>query len=148
MQISYYLKPGFLSRWMQEIRFLPLLIHFPAVIITMILILAGTFSLIDFAMPEGPVNYGEFFPHGWLNGSFTFLFVLSAIAGIRGISAYWKNMKSLREESGLWTRLTFINFWQVILKIMVHRDLIAVQNIEAAPRPISLFSGDSFCCYL
>jgi quinone-modifying oxidoreductase subunit QmoC len=121
-QISYYSKPGFLSRWMQDIRFLPLLILFPVLIITMILILAGTFSLLDFTMPEGPVNYGEFFPHGWLNGSFTFLFFLSATAAVSGIRLYWKNMKCLQEDNSSLPRLTFINFWQVIRKIMVHRD--------------------------
>ncbi|MCK5463502.1 MAG: 4Fe-4S dicluster domain-containing protein, partial [Bacteroidales bacterium] len=94
-QISYYSKPDFLSRWMQDIRFLPVVILFPVLIITIILILAGTFSPLDFSMPAGPVNYGEFFPHGWLNGSFTLLFVLSAMAGISGIRQYWKNMKGL-----------------------------------------------------
>jgi quinone-modifying oxidoreductase subunit QmoC len=121
-QISHYARPAWLSRWLQDIRYLPLVILLPVVMITMILILAGTFTLADFSMPDGPVNYGEFFPHGWLNGSFTFLFVLSAIAGINGISRYWKNMKSLHEDNSAWQRLTFRNFWQVIRKIMVHRD--------------------------
>jgi len=121
-QIAYYSKPGFLSRWMQDIRFLPLLILFPALIITIILILAGTFSPLDFSMPEGPVNYGEFFPHGWLNGSFTLLFVLSAIAGISGIRQYWKNMNGLQEGRGPLAGQTFTKCWQVIRSIMVHRD--------------------------
>lgn len=121
-QISYYSKPGFLSRWMQDIRFLPLVILLPAFIITLILVLAGTFSPLDFSMPEGPVNYGKFFPHGWLNGSFTLLFVLSAIAGISGIRQYWNNMKCLQEETGSLPRLSFLHFWQVLRNIMIHRD--------------------------
>jgi quinone-modifying oxidoreductase subunit QmoC len=121
-QISHYSKPGFLARWMQDIRFLPLLILFPAVIIGMILILAGTITMAGFSMPEGPVNYGKFFPHGWLNGSFTLLFALSAMAGISGISSYWKNMKTLEEGKHSLSRMTFLKFWRVIRTIMVHRD--------------------------
>jgi quinone-modifying oxidoreductase subunit QmoC len=121
-QISHYSKPGFISRWMQDIRFLPLVVLFPALIIAMILVLAGTFTLAGFSRPDGPVDYGQFFPHGWLNGSFTFLFGLSAIAGISGIRAFWRNMKCLHEGSSSLPRLTFQNFWQVIRKIMVHED--------------------------
>ena len=121
-QISHYSKPGFLSRWMQDIRFLPLVILFPSVIISTILILAGTFNFDNFALPEGPVNYGKFFPHGWLNGSFTLLFVLSAIAAVQGIRKYWQNMKRIQEDTSQIGRLTFAKFWQVIRKIMVHKD--------------------------
>jgi quinone-modifying oxidoreductase, subunit QmoC len=121
-QISHYARPGFLSRWMQDIRFLPLVIFFPALVITMILLVAGTFSPSDFTLPAGLVNYGAFFPHGWLNGSFTLLFVLSAMAGINGIRQYWKNMKSLPDESISLPRLTFTKCWQVIRTIMIHRD--------------------------
>lgn len=128
MQISHYAKPGFLSRWMQDIRFLPLVVLFPVVIIMTILILAGTFSLADFSMPEGPVNYGEFFPHGWLNGSFTLLFTLSAIAGINGIRSYWKNMKGGQEDKQAVPSLTFRKFWQVLRTIMVHRDFNRCQE--------------------
>jgi len=121
-QISHYARPGFLSHWMQDIRFLPLVILFPALIITIILILAGTFSPLDFSMPRGPVNYGEFFPHGWLNGSFTLLFVLSAVAGISGIRQYWKNMKGQQVAGNPQPRFGFLRLWQLIQTIMIHHD--------------------------
>jgi quinone-modifying oxidoreductase subunit QmoC len=127
-QISHYSKPGFLARWMQDIRYLPLVLLVPVVIITTILILAGTFSPGDFSMPDGPVNYGEFLPHGWLNGSFTLLFVLAAIAGIGGIRAYWKNMKSLQEVNPPTPRPTLPRFWQVFRSILVHRDFNRCQE--------------------
>ena len=127
-QITHYSKPGFLSRWMQDIRFLPLVLLFPVVIITAILILAGTFSPGDFSMPEGPVDYGEFFPHGWLNGSFTILFLLSAFAGINGIRAYWKNMKGLQEGQIEAPRMTLPKIWQVFRSILVHRDFNRCQE--------------------
>jgi quinone-modifying oxidoreductase subunit QmoC len=120
--ISYYSKPAFLSRWMQDARFLPLVILLPAVIIYLILLLAGTFTLSGFSLPERPVNYGAFFPHGWLNGSFTFLFALAALAGIGGISAYWKKMKNLHNAEPSPRRLTSKDFWKVLRNILVHRD--------------------------
>jgi len=121
-QISHYARPGFLSSWIQDIRFLPLVFLLPALIITIILIMAGTFSPLDFSMPKGPVDYGEFFPHGWLNGSFTLLFVLSAIAGISGIRQYWKNMKGVQNTNNPQPGFSFLNFWQLIRTIMIHRD--------------------------
>jgi quinone-modifying oxidoreductase subunit QmoC len=122
LQIAHYARPAFLSRWMQDIRYLPLVVLLPAIIITAILIWAGTFSLAGFSVPEGPVNYGAFFPHGWLNGSFTLLFALSALAGIRGITAYWKQMKNRPGEHPSLQRLTFRMGWEVIRRILVHRD--------------------------
>ena len=127
-QISHYSKPGFVSRWMQDIRFLPLVVLFPAIMITLILILAGTFSPLDFSMPEGPVNYGKFFPHGWLNGSFTLLFILSAIVGIRGMRSYWKNMKRLQEAKQAVPMFTFKKIWQVFRSILDHRDFNRCQE--------------------
>ncbi len=121
-QIRHYASPAWLSRWMQDIRYLPLVILLPVVMIALILLLAGTLTLAGFSTPEGQVNYGDFFPHGWLNGSFTFLFVLSAIAGIRGVVRYWNNMKSLHEESHARPRLRFQEFWPLVRNVMVHRD--------------------------
>ncbi len=88
-QIAHYSKPGFLSRWMQKPAFLPFALLFPALIIVLILSLAGTFKI-----PEGPVDYSAFFPHGWLNGSFTALFVLSTIGAVAGLRKFWRNLKA------------------------------------------------------
>ena len=87
-QIAYYCKPGFLSRWMQRPGFLPIALLFPVLIITLILSLAGTFSI-----PEGPVDYSKFFPHGWLNSSFAALFALATTGAVTGIRKFWKKMQ-------------------------------------------------------
>ena len=61
----FYSRPRFLAKWLHSPKYLPLIILLPALIIFGIISLAGTFKI-----PEGPVNYSDFFPHSWLNGSF------------------------------------------------------------------------------
>ncbi|MFC2098556.1 4Fe-4S dicluster domain-containing protein [Bacteroidota bacterium] len=92
-QIAHYSKPVFLAQWMQKPAFLPAALLFPVAIIILILSLAGTFSI-----PEGPVDYSKFFPHGWLNGSFTALFVLSTAGAIIGLRKFSRNVISLRSS--------------------------------------------------
>jgi quinone-modifying oxidoreductase subunit QmoC len=88
-QINHYSRPGFLARSLQKPAFLPLALLFPAAVIILILSLAGTFSI-----PEGPVDYSKFFPHAWLNGSFSALFALSTLGAVAGLKEFWKNIKS------------------------------------------------------
>ncbi len=119
-QIAHYSKPGFLARWMQNPVFLPALIALPVAIIILILSLAGTFTV-----PEGPVDYSKFFPHGWLNVSFTALFVLSTMAAITGLRKFWKNIKegasgATDRQSG--STSSFGRFISLIGRIMRHRD--------------------------
>ena len=106
--ILNYARPKFLARWMHDWRFLPLILLFPVVLISFILILAGTFQI-----PEGPVVYSKFFPHAWLNGSFS-LFFFGAIFGmIIGIRKYWKDMQKEHpgdiDKTSFWSafKLTF-----------------------------------------
>lgn len=114
-QIVYYSKPGFLASWMQDPKFLPLVLLFPVAVIILILTLAGTFIV-----PAGPVDYSSFFPHGWLNGSFTALFILSTIAAVTGIRKFWKNIKAVKTQTAPATGNR--SFIHVILNIMSHRD--------------------------
>ncbi|MEZ5073129.1 MAG: 4Fe-4S dicluster domain-containing protein [Bacteroidales bacterium] len=62
---AHYTRPRFLYRMVNEPAWLPLAVLIPVVGILLILFLAGTHQI-----PGGPVDYGKFFPHGWLNGSF------------------------------------------------------------------------------
>ncbi|MBT3244783.1 MAG: quinone-interacting membrane-bound oxidoreductase complex subunit QmoC [Bacteroidetes bacterium] len=64
-------RPKFLAKWLSSPKYLPLLLAIPTLIIAGIIALAGTF-----AIPDGLINYSEFFPHAWLNGSFS-IFVLA-----------------------------------------------------------------------
>ena len=90
-------RPRFLANWLSSPKFLPLLILLPALIIAGIISLGGTFTI-----PEGPVNYSEFFPHGWLNGSFSVLVLIMVVLNWFGIRKFSKNLTNYagREKTG------------------------------------------------
>lgn len=89
-QISYweYAQPKFLGAMLSHPKWLFIALLIPIVIISAILLLAGTFSI-----PDGPVNYSAFFPHGWLNSSFTLITLLSYGLALRGLIRFRKDMK-------------------------------------------------------
>jgi quinone-modifying oxidoreductase subunit QmoC len=85
---EHYARPRFLGKMLSRPAWLPLALAIPVLVIIGILSLAGTFRI-----PDGPVDYSAFFPHGLLNGSFsaiTFFFYLLAAFGI---GRFWKDMK-------------------------------------------------------
>jgi quinone-modifying oxidoreductase subunit QmoC len=111
----YYAVPGFMGKMLSRPSLLPLAILLPSVMIALIIFLAGTFSL-----PDGPVNYSKFFPHVWLNSSFTSLTLLSyAIAAI-GFSRFWKDLN--KNEFGKTGRRKgfFSSLWKVKNDILTH----------------------------
>lgn len=95
-QITYkhYAKPRFFGEMLNNPRLLPLAILIPVIIIAGILMLAGTFQI-----PEGDVNYSKFFPHIWLNSSFTLITLLSLGLGVMSLKQFWNDLKSKYPES-------------------------------------------------
>ena len=89
-QLSYrhYAKPGFLGKMLSKPSLLPVAILFPVIIISFILYMAGTLNI-----PEGPVNYSRFFPHVWLNSSFTIITVFFYILFAIGLRRFWNDLK-------------------------------------------------------
>lgn len=90
-QISYryYARPNFLGTLVSNPAWLPVALLIPVIIIIAILLMAGTL-----AIPEGPVNYSAFFPHAWLNGSFTIITVLIYGLAAYGLMKFWNDLKS------------------------------------------------------
>jgi len=84
---THFSRPQFLSRWLANPVFLPLLILIPAGIIAAIIALAGTLKI-----PDGPVNYSAFFPHSWLNGSFAMITGIIILPHILSIRRFYKNL--------------------------------------------------------
>ena len=66
----------------------------PVVVIIAILSLAGTFKI-----PEGPVDYSEFFPHPWLNGTFSGITLFFYLLACWGLGSFWSDMKRLTPPS-------------------------------------------------
>lgn len=90
MSYRHYATPAFLGRLVNDPRWLPLALLIPALVIVAILMLAGTFRI-----PVGSVDYSAFFPHGWLNATFSGITLMFYLLGIRGLSRFWRDMKIL-----------------------------------------------------
>lgn len=95
-QLTYrhYARPRFLGKLLAEPSLLAVAILIPVVIISAILLLAGTFRI-----PEGPVNYSKFFPHAWLNISFSLITFTVIGLTIGGLVRFWKDMQTLFPEA-------------------------------------------------
>jgi quinone-modifying oxidoreductase subunit QmoC len=116
-QLTYrkYATPAFLGKLLSKPALLPLAILIPVIIIAGIIYMAGTLTI-----PDGPVNYSKFFPHAWLNGSFTLITVLSYGVALFGISRFWKDLKS-RFPGDTQPAGFMQSFWKVKNDILAHR---------------------------
>ena len=76
----HYARPRFLAKMLSEPTLLPVAIALPVVVIIGILSAAGTFKI-----PEGPVDYSAFFPHGWLNSTFSVITLTPPVILIKDI---------------------------------------------------------------
>lgn len=95
---EHYMRPRFLSKMVSTPALLPMALLIPVVVIIGILIVAGTFGI-----PDGPVDYSAFFPHAWLNLTFSAITLLFYGLAARGIGVFWKDMKRItpaREDMG------------------------------------------------
>jgi quinone-modifying oxidoreductase subunit QmoC len=88
----YYARPAFLARMVDKPAFLPVLLAMPVLVISIILLLAGTL-----AVPEGPVDYSEFFPHTLLNISFTALLLFGVISIVFSLRDFWRSLAPASE---------------------------------------------------
>jgi quinone-modifying oxidoreductase subunit QmoC len=87
---EHYIRPRFLGQMVSKPALLPVALALPVAVIIAILSMAGTFRI-----PEGPVNYSEFFPHAWLNSTFSAITILFYLLAALGIGSFWKDMKRL-----------------------------------------------------
>ncbi|MDD5508775.1 MAG: quinone-interacting membrane-bound oxidoreductase complex subunit QmoC [Bacteroidales bacterium] len=83
-----YAYPRFLARWLSKPEYLPVVVVIPALIILLILWMAGTLSV-----PDGPVDYSRLFPHTLLNSTFSSLVVLVLVAYWRGFRRFIRDIR-------------------------------------------------------
>ena len=88
MTYQHYFRPRFLGKLMSEPIWLPVALLIPVVVIFTILSIAGTFKI-----PEGPIDYSAFFPHAWLNSTFSAITLMFYLLAAWGIGSFWKDMK-------------------------------------------------------
>jgi quinone-modifying oxidoreductase subunit QmoC len=110
-----YSTPGFMSKILSKPALLPLAILMPSLIIAGIIFLAGTLTI-----PEGAVNYSKFFPHAWLNSSFSALTFLSYGIAAIGFSKFWRDLKKQDYEMTDGKKGFFSSFWKVKNDILMH----------------------------
>ncbi len=84
----HYARPHWMGKLLSDPAWLPVAIALPVVVIVVILMLAGTFRI-----PEGPVDYSAFFPHGWLNGSISVITLFFYGLAFRGLRKFWQDMQ-------------------------------------------------------
>jgi len=94
--IEHYANPSFLAKGLKNPWMLPVMIAIPTLIIYLIIQFAGTFS-----NTVNPVNYSEFFPHAWLNSSFSALVLLIGIGLVFSVRSFWMGMKTHQHNSSL-----------------------------------------------
>ena len=76
--------------------------------------MAGTLTI-----PEGPVNYSAFFPHAWLNGSFTLITFLVYGMAAYGLMKFRSDLKS--RFPGIKSQQSFFrSLWQVKREMWMH----------------------------
>lgn len=115
-QLTYrkYATPGFMGKLLGKPAMLPVAILIPVVIIAAIIYAAGTLKI-----PEGPVDYSHFFPHAWLNVSFTALTLSSYVVACFGFGRFWKDMH--KHHGGKDAKMGVIrSFWGVKNDILAH----------------------------
>lgn len=111
----HYATPAFMGRLLSRPALLPLAILLPVLIIATIIWMAGTLSI-----PDGAVNYSLFFPHAWLNASFTGLTLLSYGVAAIGITRFWKDLSRFSFENTGDKNGFFYSFWKVKNEILAH----------------------------
>ncbi len=117
-QLSYehYAKPGFLGKILSKPVWLPVALLIPIVIISAILYLAGTLQI-----PDGDVNYSKFFPHAWLNGSFTIITLLFYGFATSGLIKFRKDMRLQFPEIKL-KKVSFKSLLNFKREILLHTN--------------------------
>ncbi len=115
-------RPAFMGKLLSKPALLPIAILIPVIIISIILLLAGTLSI-----PEGPVNYSKFFPHAWLNGSFSVITLLVYGMATIGFVKFYHSIKSGFPEAKPKMSL-FKSMIQVKIEVLRHSKFTDCEN--------------------
>ncbi|MBC8423648.1 quinone-interacting membrane-bound oxidoreductase complex subunit QmoC [bacterium] len=145
--IIHYARPRFLARWVNDIRYIPLLLAIPALLLLLALrlrdpidralgISAGAGERIVYA-------YSSHFPHWLLNGFFLGCAALVLLGAVLSARRFWRAMKASLERDagatpvrGVWSSLG------ATLKNVVRHDNFAVcstAHIRYVSHPLFFF---------
>ena len=85
---QYYSRPGFLGKMVGDPAWLPILLAIPALIFLGVLYHVGNLKVL----PTGPIQFGKFLPHLWIDGIFIAVSAFVGASLVAGLSAMWKAM--------------------------------------------------------
>ncbi len=99
--ILHYAVPGFIARWVNEPRYLPLVLIIPAVLLGLTLLtrdaLGGAMGIAPEVVPGEAGEHWEYahmFPHWLLIGFFMFFSGVAALAAVVGVVRFWSAMRA------------------------------------------------------
>lgn len=105
LSVRHYAFPRFLAGWVNQVKYLPILLVIPAVLLGLALVLRRPLEGIA---PLAPVLaamdhhgfYADLFPHWLLIGFFSFFTGLALLAAVFGVARFWRAMKAADREAG------------------------------------------------
>jgi len=116
MQIRELSFPSFMSKAVNDSKYLVLLLAFPAIMLFLALMLMGRLKI-----PEGEVHYAAMFSHLFLNVFFTSFVALAGLAFLAGVVKMWKGMAGDRAVN--WGEVVTKGFIPAITDIIKHSKL-------------------------
>jgi quinone-modifying oxidoreductase subunit QmoC len=99
----HYAVPQLLGRAVQQVKYFPLMLLIPAVLLMLALVVktplwGSANGMLQYLQHEG--FYADLFPHWLLIGFFTFFWGLSMLGGLAGLVRFWKAMKAADKAAG------------------------------------------------
>ena len=115
LAIEHYAVPSFMARWISDIKFLPIILAIPIIILTATLFITGKWGI-----PAGQVFYDKMYSHLTINILFTSLVFFSCLMAFIGIKSFWNNMEK-SVGSNFKERVPIIKaFFKVVGSIFLH----------------------------
>lgn len=140
--VRHYAVPGFLGRWINQAKLLPLLLLMPAVLLVLALLLRDSLwdsgqGALQYLHHEG--FYSNLFPHWLLIGFYSFFWGLAMVGAAVGAVRFWKAMKSADEVAGRETASVGVvgSCLRIFKSILIH-DRFAKCTSQAARRTAHL----------
>ncbi len=97
--VQHFAVPRFLGSWVNQLKFLPLMLLAPVVLLALALAVRGPVE--EMLSLEGHRGfYAGFFPHWLLIGFFSFFTGLAFLGAAVGVVRFWRAMKAADELSG------------------------------------------------
>ena len=126
--VIHYAVPRFLGRWVNEPKYLPLVLLIPAVLLGLALWLRApmerALGIADYSGGKIVFSYWNMLPH-WLLISFFTLFSLLALAAIiAGVVRFWRALKAADARAGITTPAKGVgqSIVATLKKVLTHDD--------------------------